>query len=133
MTFFAEVSNIILKPRKNRDLNKIPFSFQLFLLEWFELNNDLLYMFFQITPFLRLFHSKIFADVSREKVEMTEKCGTQMLVVFGIEIWKKCEVWKKYEICYKGPIYLAESKNECHIIEGVLIYNRLLKINVIMH
>ena len=31
--FFAEVSNIILKPRKNRDLNKIPFSFQLFLLE----------------------------------------------------------------------------------------------------
>ena len=80
-----------------------------------------------------MFHSKIFADVSREKVEMTEKCGTQMLVVFGIEIWKKCEVWKKYEICYKGPIYLAESKNECHIIENVLIYNRLLKINVIMH
>lgn len=56
-----------------------------------------------------------------------------MLAVFVIEIWKKYEVWKNYEICYKGPIYLAESKNECHIIESVLIYNRLLKINVIMH
>ena len=56
-----------------------------------------------------------------------------MLAVFVIEIWKKYEVWKNYEICYKGPIYLAESKNKCHIVGSVLIYHRLLYINVMIH